>query len=89
METLTKTIEHTAFESIAWQEVELLLPEYGGHFKFESVGKRDYQITFKLSQVELQEKINVKNMPADIAKKYFLYRIHGIIAILLGGIFTP
>jgi hypothetical protein len=89
METLTKTIEHTAFESIACQEVKPFLDKYGGHLKFESVGKRDYQITLKISEVELQERIIVNNMSTDIANKYFLYRIHGAIALLLGGIHSP
>ena len=84
---LTKTIEHISFENIANQELKQVLDQFGGSLKFESVGKSDYQVTIALSNLELQERIVTKNLPTKIVKLFFIYRIHGMIAQLLGGIY--
>ena len=81
---LIKPVEYIAFESVLFQETKPFLDQYGGSLNFESVGKGDYQVTITLSNTKTQERVVVKNMPSEIAKTYFAYRVHGMIAKLLG-----
>ena len=83
---LTKTIEHLVLEGILFQETKPFLEQYGGHLIFESVGKGDYQLTLSTSTSETKERILVKGMPTEVISKYFLYRLHGAMAKLLGEV---
>ena len=84
---LIKPIEHLTFEGILIQETKSILEQFGGSLIFESVGKGNYQVKINTPKAEVRERIVIKNMPSDIAKKYFLYRIHGLIAKLIGELY--
>ena len=83
---LIKTVEHIAFEGVVCQETKPFLDQYGGSLIFQSVGKGDYQLTIKLSNQEVKGRILVKGMPSELANKYFLFSLHGLIAKALADL---